>query len=76
MNRPASELKNKNRVQFTTADDGKRFFREYWIHEWDAKGYDAHEHIKDVDMAIKRARELGYEEDAKDMERTFKGSKI
>ena len=45
-----------------------RLFRGYWIHEWDEKGYDSPEHIKDFDLAIDRALELGYVDDAKRLE--------
>ena len=32
------------------------------------KGYDVHEHINDLDQAIKRALELGYNSDAGKLE--------
>jgi len=66
-NRPSQGIQYKNRCQFDTTPAG-RVFREYWIHEWDEKGYDMHEHIDDLDQAIKRAKELGYNDDAKKLE--------
>jgi hypothetical protein len=68
-NRPACGIKSKNRIQYETGPEGRDVFREYWIHEWDGKGYDVHEHINDLDQAVKRARELGYNDDAKELER-------
>lgn len=75
-NRPTDGLKNRNRIQCETTTDGRKTFREYWIHEWDGKGYDVHEHINDLDQAISRALELGYNDQAKKLERWFRsGSK-
>ena len=67
-NRPTHGIQSTNRIQFETTTEGRKIFREYWIHEWDGKGYDVSEHISDLDQAIKRARELGYEGDAKKLE--------
>jgi hypothetical protein len=55
-------------VKFETTLDGKSVFREYWIHEWDGQGYDSHEHIHEIDQAIKRALELGYNDDAEKLD--------
>ena len=65
--RPSQGIQYENRCQFVTTRKG-RVFREYWIHEWDKKGYDMNEHIDDLDQAIKRAKELGYNDDAKKLE--------
>jgi hypothetical protein len=73
MERPTQEIQHKNRCQFETTTEGKRVFREYWIYEWDEKGYKLNEHINNLDQAIKRAKELGYNDDAKKMEQ-FKNS--
>ncbi len=75
LNRPAQGIKNKNRIQYETTAGGKKFFREYWIHEWDGKGYNVNEHIKDLDQAIKRAIELGYNDEAKKLEEFRHGAK-
>lgn len=68
-NRPIHGLRSRNRIQYVTTTQGKNTFREYWVHEWDEKGYDVHEHIADLDQAINRARELGYSGDADKLER-------
>jgi hypothetical protein len=70
LERPSSGIQSNNRIQYETAPDGRKIFREYWIHEWDGKNYDIHEHIQDLDKAKKRALELGYSEDAKTLEQT------
>jgi len=67
-NRPNHGIQSRNRIQYETTAEGRKTFREYWIHEWDKKGYDVHENIKDLDQAIKRAKELGYNNDAKKLE--------
>ena len=64
-NRPTRGIQSRNRIQYVTTTEGKNAFQEYWIHEWDGKSYDVHEHINDLDEAIKRALELGYSSDAK-----------
>jgi len=66
--RPSKGTRSNNRIQFETTAEGRITFREYWIHEWDEKGYDMHEHINNLDQAIKRAKELGYDNDAKKLE--------
>jgi len=66
--RPTHGIKNSSRIQYETTAEGRNIFREYWIHEWDGKDYDVHEHINDLDQAIKRALELGYNGDAKKLE--------
>jgi hypothetical protein len=66
-NRPGS-IKSNNRIQYDTLADGRNVFREYWIHEWDDKNYDFHEHIQDLNQALKRAKELGYGKDAQKLE--------
>ena len=66
--RPGQEIQSNNRIQFETTREGKIVFREYWIHEWDGKGYDVNEHINDLDQAIKRALELGYKDETKKLE--------
>jgi hypothetical protein len=71
--RPTHNIQSRNRIQYETAANGKDIFREYWIHEWDGKGYDMHEHINDLDQAIKRAKELGYNDDVKKLDQ-FKNS--
>lgn len=63
--RPTHGIEHSNRIQYETTPKGRKIFREYWIHEWDGKGYDVHEHIKDLDQAIERAKELGYNDEAK-----------
>ena len=73
MERPTQEIHHKNRCQFETTPEGKRVFRAYWIHEWDWKGYQLNEHINDLDQAIKRALELGYNGDAKKLEHFRQG---
>jgi len=73
LNRPTQGIQSRNRVQYETTTEGRKIFREYWIHEWDGKGYDVNEHINDLDQAIKRARELGYDSDAEKLEQ-FKHS--
>lgn len=70
-NRPTHGIQSRNRIQYETTAEGRNIFREYWIHEWDRRGYDAHEHIADLDQAIRRARELGYSRDAEKLERLF-----
>ena len=67
-NRPTHGIQNSNRIQYETTTDGRNIFREYRIHEWDGKGYDMHEHINDLNSAIKRALELGYNDEAKKLE--------
>ena len=67
--RPTQGIQHKNKCQFETTPEGKRVFREYRIHEWDGKGYQLNEHINDLDQAIKRAVELGYNDEAKKLER-------
>jgi hypothetical protein len=67
-NRPTYGIQSRNRIQCETTTEGRNIFREYWIHEWDGKGYDVHEHINDLDQAIKRALELGYNDEAKKLE--------
>jgi len=71
--RPTQGIKHKNRCQFETTPEGKRVFREYCIHEWDGKGYQLNEHIDDLDQAIKRAKKLGYNDDAKKLEQFRQG---
>ncbi len=73
-NRPTHGIKNRNRIQYETTTEGRNNFREYWIHEWDGKSYDVHEHINDLDQAIKRALELGYNDEAKKLEQFRQGS--
>lgn len=73
-NRPTHGIQSRNRIQYVTTTEGKNTFREYWIHEWDGKGYDVHEHINDLAQAIKRALELGYNSDAKKLEHFRHGS--
>lgn len=67
-NRPTHGIQSRNRIQYETTAEGRKIFREYRIHEWDGKGYDVREHINDLDQAIKRALELGYNDDAKKLE--------
>ena len=67
-NRPTRGLRNRNRIQYGTTADGSDTFREYWIHEWDGKGYDVHVHIKDLEQAIYQALALGYIKDAEKLE--------
>ena len=67
-NRPTHGMQSRNRIQYETTKAGRKIFREYWIHEWDRKGYELQEHIKDLDQARKRALELGYNNDAKRLE--------
>ncbi len=66
--RSSQGIQSNNRIHFETTTGGKRVFREYWIHEWDGKGYDLNEHINDLDQAIKRALELGYKDETKKLE--------
>jgi len=66
--RPLHSIQSRNRIQYETTANGRDIFREYRIHEWDGKGYDMNEHINDLDQAIKRAKELGYNDDAKKLE--------
>lgn len=73
-NRPTHGIQNSNRIKYETTTAGKNIFREYWIHEWDGKDYDMHEHIEDLDQAIKRARELGYNDEAKKLEQFRQGA--
>lgn len=68
-NRPVHGIQSTNRIQYETTAEGRNIFREYWIHEWDGKGYDVHEHVTDLDQAIERARQLGYNKDADKLER-------
>ena len=72
-NRPTHGIQSNNRIQFETNAAGKNTFREYRIHEWDGKGYNVREHINDLDQAIKRALELGYNSDAKKLEQFGQG---
>jgi hypothetical protein len=74
LNRPAHRIQSNTRIQYETTAEGRKLFREYWIHEWDGKGYDVHEHINDLDQAIKQALELGYNNDAKKLEQLRLGS--
>ena len=67
-NRPIHGIQSRNRIQSETSGGGKKTFRGYWIHEWDGKDYDVHEHISDLDQAIRRARELGYNKEADKLE--------
>ena len=66
--RPTHGIRSRNRIQYETTPDGRNIFREYWIHEWHGEGYDLTEHINDLDQAIKRANELGYNDDVKKLE--------
>jgi len=66
--RPTQGIQSTNRIQFETTPEGKKVFREYWVNEWDGKGYQLSEHIKDLDQAIKRSKELGYRDNAKKLE--------
>ncbi|MFC2057226.1 hypothetical protein ACFLTO_06680, partial [Chloroflexota bacterium] len=66
--RPTEGIKSANWIQFKTSSEGIRTFRAYWIHEWDGKGYDLSEHINNLDQAINRATELGYQDDVKKLE--------
>jgi hypothetical protein len=72
--RPIHGIEHTNRIQYETTAVGRKTFLEYWIHEWDGKGYELQEHIKDPDQAYKRALELGYKEDAKELEQFRQGS--
>lgn len=65
--RPTHGIERSNRIKYETTPKGRKIFREYWIHEWDGKGYDVNEHIKDLDQAIERAKELGYNDEAKEL---------
>jgi len=67
--RPTNGIQSKTRIQFETTAEGTKNFRKYWIHEWDGKGYDLNEHTNDLDQAIERARELGYNDDAKKLQK-------
>ena len=71
--RPMHGIQSRNRIQYETTPEGRNIFREDRIHEWDGKGYDLREHINDLDRAIKRAKELGYHDEAKKLEQ-FKNS--
>lgn len=71
--RPTQGIHHNNRCSFETTPEGKKVFREYWIHEWDEKGYQLNEHVDDLGKAITRATELGYSNDAKKLEQ-FKHS--
>jgi hypothetical protein len=73
VNRPSHGIKRNNRIQCETTTTGVNVFREYWIHEWDGKDYDVHEHINYLDQAIKRALELGYNDDADKLEKLKRG---
>lgn len=53
--RPSQGIRSNNRIQYETTIEDKKVFREYWIHEWDGKGYEVNEHINDINQAIKRA---------------------
>ena len=66
--RPTHGIQSRNRIQYETTPEGRNIFQEYWIHEWDGKGYDVHEHISDLNQAIKRTEELGYNDEAKKLE--------
>lgn len=72
-NRPTHGIQSRNRIEYETAAEGRNIFREYWIHEWDGKGYDLKEHINDLDQAIKRALKLGYNNEAKKLEQFRQG---
>jgi hypothetical protein len=71
--RPVHGIQSKNRIQYETTPEGRNIFREYWIHEWDGKDYDMNENINDLDQAIKRAKELGYNNDARKLEQFRQG---
>ena len=71
--RPTQGIRSMNRIQYESTKEGRSIFLEYWIHEWDGKGYDVHERINDLDQAIKRALELGYVKDAKELEHLRRG---
>ncbi|WP_034375994.1 hypothetical protein [Dehalococcoides mccartyi] len=64
---------SKNRLSSESHPDGRTYFREYWIHEWNGRGYNLSERIKDINEAIKRAIELGYEDDANKLQRIRQG---
>ena len=49
-NRPTHGIQSKNRIQYETTAEGSSILREYWIHEWDGKSYDVHEHINDIGL--------------------------
>ena len=66
--RPTHGMRSKTRIQCETTVDGRYFFREYWIHEWDGKEHNMNEYITDLDQAIKRALELGNNREAKILE--------
>lgn len=72
-NRPTHRIRSRNRILCETTTEGRNIFREYWIHEWDDKGYSVNEHINDLDSAIKRALELGYNDQAKKLEKFRSG---
>ena len=72
-NRPTHGIQSRNRIQYETTTEGRNIFREYWIHEWDSKGYNLNEHINNLNQAIKRAKELGYIEQSAKLEK-FKHS--
>ena len=67
--RTTGNLKSENRLSSGSNPDGRKYFREYWIHEWDGQGYNLSERIKNIDEAIKRALELGYKSDANQLQR-------
>jgi hypothetical protein len=67
-NRPDQGIQHNNRIQYKTTADARKIFSEYWIHEWDGKGYDMNEHINVLEKAIKRAEELGYHDDTMKLE--------
>jgi hypothetical protein len=60
-------------LQFTETTDGRKYFKEYWIREWDGKDYNLSEHIKNIDEAIKCALELDYEKDANKLKQIKQG---
>ena len=69
MERPKGNLKHSNHIQHETGHGGKTHFKEYWIREWDEKGYKLDEHIGDLEQAIQRACDLGYFDDATKLEK-------
>jgi hypothetical protein len=62
-NRATNGIQRKNRIQYITTKEGNNMFLEYWIHEWDDKGYNSEEHINNLEQAIKRAHKLGFKND-------------
>ena len=69
MERPKDGIKHSNHIQHETGHGGKKYFKEYRIHEWDKKGYSMEEHITNLDHAIQRACEIGYFDDATKLEK-------